>query len=75
MLETIRLYIDATIAVAIMVTLSVVSGFIAVGLTDDRTVVVGTIAAVFILTGLALLLRLWLITHKPVAPRSPPVDN
>jgi hypothetical protein len=75
MLDTIRLYIDATLAVAIMVTLSVISGFIATAVTDDRTLILSTIAAVFALTGAGLLLRLWLVTQKPLAPRGPPVDD
>jgi hypothetical protein len=75
MLDTIQLYINATLAVAIMGTLSVISGFIAAGLTDDRTLVVGTIVVVFTLTGAALLLRLWLMTQQTATPRSPSVDD
>jgi hypothetical protein len=74
MLDTIRLYVDAMIAVAIMLTLGVISGFIAAALTDDRTVILATVVAVFTLTGVALLLRLWLTTPNAVAPRSP-VDD
>jgi hypothetical protein len=75
MLDTVRLYVDATLAVAIMVTFSVISGIIATALTDDRMLVLATIAAVFALTGMGLLLRLWLVTPKPLAPRRPTVDD
>jgi hypothetical protein len=75
MLDTIRLYFDATLAVAIMVTLGVIAGFVAAALTDDRALILATVVIVFGLTGAALLVRLWLMLHRPAAPQDPPVDN
>ncbi len=75
MLDTIRLYFDATLAVAIMVTLGVIAGFVAAALTDDRALILATVIVVFGLTGAALLVRLWLMMHRPAAPQNPPVDN
>ena len=75
MLDTIRLYFDATLAVAIMVTLGVIAGFVAAALTDDRALILATVVVVFGLTGAALLVRLWLMMYRPAAPQNPPVDN
>ena len=71
MLNTVRLYFDATVAVAIMATLGVISGFIAAGLTGDRTLALLAAGAVFGLTGAVLMVRLWRTTQKPVLPLDP----
>jgi hypothetical protein len=68
MRDTIRLYFDATLAVAIMAALAIIAGFVAAALTDDRALILVTVAAVFALTGAALFVRLWLMTHNPDTP-------
>jgi hypothetical protein len=68
MIDTIRLYFDATLAVAIMAALGIVAGFAAAAITGDRTLVIATTAVVFVLTGAVLTVRLWRITRKPQLP-------
>jgi hypothetical protein len=75
MLDTIRLYIDATLAVAIMAAFSIIAGFVAAALTDDRSLILVSVAVVFGLTGAVLMVRLWLMMHRPAAPQNPPVDH
>jgi hypothetical protein len=58
-------YVDAVIAVLIMLTLSIISGFLAAGVTEDRTAIMITMAVVFVATGAILLLRLWLLSPQP----------
>jgi len=70
MLDDIRRYLDATVAIAIMATLGIASGFIASGLTGDRNLAFVAAGVAFALTGAALVLRLWLATRK----RAPPLD-
>jgi hypothetical protein len=68
MIDTLRLYFDATLAVAVMFTLSVVAAFIAAAVTEDRTIVALTAGAVFSLTGAVLVVRLWLMIRRPALP-------
>jgi hypothetical protein len=68
MLGTVRLYIEGTLAVAIMATLAVISGFGAAAITGDRTLVMATTAVVFVLTGLVLAFRLWRMAKEPALP-------
>jgi hypothetical protein len=72
MLNTVRLYLDALLAVAIMTSLATVSGFVAAAITGDRDLVIAATAAAFILTGAVLVVRLWRTTHKPAVP---PLDT
>ena len=65
MLDTARLYFDATVALAIMATFGVVAGFIAFAATGDRTLAMLATAAVFAVTGMLLTIRLWRITRNP----------
>jgi hypothetical protein len=62
------LYVEGTLAVAIMVTLAVISGFVAGAITGDRTLVVTTGGVVFVLTGVTLALRLWRMGKEPAQP-------
>ena len=75
MLAIVRLYFDATVAVAIMATLGIIAGFVAAALTDDRGLILATVATVFGSTGAALMVRLWFMAHEPAAPQNPPVDS
>ena len=38
MLSTVQVYVEATIAIALMVTIGIITGFIAAGVTEDRAV-------------------------------------
>jgi uncharacterized membrane protein (UPF0136 family) len=66
MLNTVRLYFDAALAVAIMATFGAIMGFAAGAITGDRTTVITATATGFILTGIVLAVRLWRTTRKPV---------
>ena len=70
-MPTLYHYIDAAIAVAIMLTLSVIAGFLAFGVTDDRPAIGVTMVAVFLLTGAVLLARVWLSSSSAVRPKEP----
>ena len=59
-MSTARLYFEAVVAIMIMLALSVISGFLAAAVTDNRTAVLATMAGVFVATGVILLLRVWL---------------
>ena len=72
MLDTVRLYFDATVALAIMATLGVIAGFVAFAVTGDRTLAMLATAAVFAVTGMLLTIRLWRITRNPTL--SPPAE-
>jgi hypothetical protein len=66
MSDTLRLFADAALAIAIMATFSVITGFLAAAVSGDRTAVLVTMAVVFVSTGIVLLFRMWLQTPKPV---------
>ena len=70
-IDTVQRYIDATIAVAIMATLGIISGFVAAALTGDRMLAFLTAGAAFALTGLVLMVRVWRMTRRPVLPADP----
>jgi hypothetical protein len=59
-MSTARLYFEAVVAISIMLTLSVISGFLAAAVSDSRTAVMVAMAVVFVATGAILLLRVWL---------------
>ena len=67
MADTLRLYIDASYAVAVMALVGIVSGFAAALLTSDTERSLQIAAGTFALTGVLLTVRLWRITRK--APR------
>lgn len=64
--NTVRLYFDAALAIAMMVTFAAITGFAAGAITGDRTTVITATATGFILTGIVLAVRLWRTTRKPV---------
>jgi hypothetical protein len=70
-MPTLRDYIDASIAVAIMLTFGVIAGFLAFSITDNRSAIAITIVAVFLLTGAVLLFRVWLLPSSSVRPKEP----
>ena len=69
--DTVRLFFDATVALAIMATFAAISALAAAAATDDRTLVVLAAGCVFALTGAALMVRLWRMTPKAI-PRIEP---
>lgn len=71
MLDTVRLYVDAAVAVAIMATLGVISGLAAAALTSDRSVVIVASVVGFMLTAAVLVVRLWRVRQKPALPLDP----
>jgi hypothetical protein len=54
--STARLYFEAVVAIMIMLALSVISGFLAAAITDDRTAVLATMVVLFVATGA---IRVW----------------
>ena len=50
-MSTARLSLEAVVAIMIMLTLSVTSGFLAAGVTDNRIAILVTMAGVFLATG------------------------
>jgi hypothetical protein len=72
MLDTLRLYFEATVAVAIMAMFAIISGFASAGLTGDRRLAFLVAAAAFVLTGIVPTVRLWRMTRTPIPPPEPP---
>ncbi|HZT50265.1 MAG TPA: hypothetical protein VFA64_19980 [Hyphomicrobiaceae bacterium] len=64
MVSTLRLYIDATYAIAVMTTSGVISGFATAAITGDTERGLQVALAVFALTGGLLAVRLWRMTRK-----------
>lgn len=73
MLDTVRLYVDAALAIAIMATIGVIAGFAAAAITGDRATVIAATGVAFVLTGAILIFRLWRLTRKPAHPIDPGV--
>jgi FtsH-binding integral membrane protein len=69
LMPTLQHYIDASIAVSIMLTFGAVAGFMAFGVTDDRSAIAITMGVVFLLTGAVLLLRVWLLSLSSAPPK------
>jgi len=67
-LDTVRLYVDATVAVALMTTFGIVAGFVAAAMTGNHMHIVLAAGAAFALTGVALTVRLWRMTRRPAPP-------
>ena len=72
MLDTVRLYFEATVEVAIMAMFAIISGFVSAGLTGDRRLAFLVAAVAFVLTGIVLTVRLWHMTRTPIPPPEPP---
>jgi hypothetical protein len=64
MVNTIRLYIDASYAVAIMACVGIVSGFATAGLTGNTERSLQVALGMFALTGAVLTVRLWWVMRK-----------
>ena len=64
--STARMYFDATVALAIMATLGVIAGFVAIAATGDRLLAFSATLAAFVLAGIVALVRLWRSTREPV---------
>jgi hypothetical protein len=71
LMHDLRLYIDAILAIAIMSFLAILGAFAAAAITGDRTLVIMTTIAVFVLSGAVFVVRLWRTTRKPVLPIDP----
>lgn len=71
MLDNVRRYIDATFAVATMATFGIISGFVAFGVTGDRTAAFLAAGVAFALTGAVLMVRLWRMMRSPLPPPDP----
>jgi hypothetical protein len=65
MVSTIRVYIDAAYAVALMAFVGIVSGFAVGALTGDTERSLQAGLGMFALTGCVLTVRLWRMTRKP----------
>ena len=63
--STARIYFDATVALAIMATLGVIAGFVAIAATGDRLLAFSATLAVFVLAGIVAMIRLWRSTREP----------
>jgi hypothetical protein len=68
-MPTLRHYLDASIAIATMLTLGAIAGFLAFGVTDDRSAIAVTALVVFLLTGVILLFRAWMSPSSSVRPK------
>ena len=68
MASTVRLYVDAAYAIAIMALVGIAAGSATAGITSDteRSLQVGL--AMFALTGVFLTVRLWRITRRGILP-------
>jgi hypothetical protein len=72
MLEPVHLYLEGTVAAAIMTTLGVISGMAMLALSGDQRLAVLAAAVAFMLTGIVLTVRLWRMTRAPAPPAEPP---
>jgi hypothetical protein len=68
MASTVRLYVDAAYAIAIMALVGIVAGSATAGITSDTERSLQVALAVFVLTGVFLTVRLWRITRKGGLP-------
>jgi membrane protein implicated in regulation of membrane protease activity len=64
MVSTIRLYVSASYAIAVMATAGVISGFAAAGITGNTLRGLQVALAMFAVTGALLTVRLWRMTRK-----------
>jgi hypothetical protein len=71
-LETVHLYLEGTVAAAIMAILGVVSGVAVLALSGDQRLSLLAAAVAFMLAGIVLTVRLWRMTRAPAPPAVPP---
>jgi hypothetical protein len=72
MLESVHLYLEGTVAAAIMTMLGVISGMATLALSGDQRLALLVAAVAFMLTGSVLTARLWRMTRAPAPPAEPP---
>ena len=71
MVGTLRLFIDASYAVALMAFVGIAAGFVTATITGDTQRSLQIAIGMFALTGALLTIRLWRMTR---AVGSPPID-
>jgi hypothetical protein len=64
MLTTVQVYIEALIAFALMSTFSITAGFIAAGVTGERTFGFAAAFVIFTTSGAVLAVRLWRMANR-----------
>jgi hypothetical protein len=64
MVGTIRLYIDASYAIAVMAVVGIISGFATAAITGDTQGALKVALAMFGLAGVLLTVRLWRMTRR-----------
>ncbi len=64
MVSTIRLYVDASYAVAIMALVGIISGSLTAATTGNTPLSLLVAVAMFALTGAFLTIRLWWVTRR-----------
>jgi hypothetical protein len=69
---TVRLYLEATIAVAIMILLGIISGLATIALTGAVELAFPVAAVAFVVAGVVLMLHLWRMNRTPIPPAAPP---
>jgi hypothetical protein len=67
---TFRLYFNALVAVALMIVVAIVCGFIASVIIGDSPPNFPVAGSAFVVTGLILFLRLWRTSRQPALPLS-----
>jgi hypothetical protein len=72
MLDTLRLYLEATMAVAVMVLLGIIFGLATIALTGDAQLASLVAGVAFVLAGVVLGARLWRMNRTPIPPAAPP---
>jgi hypothetical protein len=73
MADFVRLLVDAAAAVVVMGIAAVIAGFAVAGVSGDTGLSLEVAGGAFVLTGAALLVRLWLLTRgvAPIPPAGP----
>ena len=71
MLNTVQIYMEAAIALALMATIGIITGFIAAAATGDRAISVGACLVMLTVSGTVLAARLWRMTRAPLLPQEP----
>jgi hypothetical protein len=65
MLSEAQIYIEAVVAVALMVMIGVISVFVTIGVTGDRGTSILVGCAMLVLSGVVLVVRLWWLARTP----------
>ena len=67
MLSTAQVYVEASIALALMSTFAIIAGLIAAGATGDRAFSFAAALVMFTASGAVLAIRLWRMTRRVIA--------